>query len=336
MTRTALSLLAVTLALPAFAAEPELCRTVALHPVVVNGADIASDRAMISEIQAIAAAELLKRQRTLQDSSIVSEALSKLPNRECSDNECLSKLARDTRSDCTAYFAVTPTAGRSVFLSARLIPASDADRPVFSRSEHYDRIGKTPKDWSISALQRFIRTVPLAKDTAPVELPSLVPPKSGGPPPPPPNGQSTPNLNPPPITKAPPAPPAPSPLTPHPNGLDWRTPVGGGLALVGLGAAIGGAVVYQQASSDWQDVLASANGIPFPPERSQDVLDAFRSANTKMQLGSAGMIGGAVLAAGGAGLLAWQLLGGPKETQQGTKVACGVSSGAISCSLSFP
>ena len=335
MTRITLSPLAAILALPALAAEPELCRTVALHPVVVNGADTGTDRAMISEIQAIAAAELLKRQRTLQDSSIVSEALSKLPNRECSDNECLSKLARDTRSDCTAYFAVTPNAGRSVFLSARLIPASDADRPVFSRSEHYDRIGKTPKEWSISALQRFIRTVPLAKDSAPIEPLSLVPQSDGPPPPPPPNGQSTPNLNAPPPIK-PPAPPAPPPITAHPNGMDWRTPVGGGLALVGLGAAIAGAVVYQQASADWQSVLNSGGGIPFPPGDSQRVLDAYRSANTKMVLGSAGMIGGAVLAAGGTGLLAWQLLGGPKETQQGTKVACGVSSGAISCSLSFP
>jgi hypothetical protein len=55
-----------------------------------------------------------------------------------------------------------------------------------------------------------------------------------------------------------------------------------------------------------------------------------------MQLGSAGMIGGTALAAAGAGLLAWQLLGGPKDPEQGTKVACGVSSGAITCSLSFP
>src|SRR6185369_10870650 len=74
MTRPALSVLLALLALPTSAAEPDLCKTVALHPVVVNGTDTGADRAMISEIQAVAAAELLKRQRTLQDSSIVSEA----------------------------------------------------------------------------------------------------------------------------------------------------------------------------------------------------------------------------------------------------------------------
>lgn len=339
MTRPAFGVLAALLALPALPAEPEPCKTVALHPVVVNGADTGADRAMISEIQAIAASELLKRQRTLQDSSIVSEALSKVPNRECSDNECLSRLARDTHSDCTAYFAVTPNAGRTVFLSARLIPASDAERPVFSRSEHYDRIGKTPKDWSISALQRFIRTVPLiTKETVVVE-PLLVP-KSDG-------SQTPPNPNPNPNPVSPPPPPnpnaiaAPSPSssnTPPPSGLDWRTPVGGGLAIVGLGAAVAGVVVFRQADADWQAVLSTREGTPptFPADRRDAVVEAYRNASGKMTLGTIGMVGGAGMTAAGAGLLLWELLGAPKAPQSASKVACVPAAGAIRCSITFP
>ena len=345
MTRPALGLLAALLALPTSAAEPDLCKTVALHPVVINGADTGADRAMISEIQAVAAAELLKRQRTLQDSSIVSDALSKLPTHECSDNECLSRLARDTRSDCTAYFAVTPNAGRTVFLSARLIPASEADRPVFSRSEHYDRVGKTPKDWSISALQRFIRTVPLAsKETLIVEpLPPLLPKSDGAHPPP------NPNLNPPnPNPISPPPPPNPNPVAapspsnppPPPPGLDWRTPVGGGLAIVGLGAAVAGVVVFRQADADWQSVLSTREGDPptFPADHHDQVIEAYRNASGKMTLGTIGMVGGAGMTAAGAGLLLWEFLGAPKSpsSASASKVACVPAAGAIHCSITFP
>jgi hypothetical protein len=311
--------------------------------VVVNGADAATDRQMISEIQAVAAAELLKRQRTLQDSSIVSDALSKLPNRECSDNDCLAQLARDTRSDCTAYFAVTPNAGRTVFLSARLIPGYDPDRPVFSRSEHYDRIGKTPKDWSISALQRFIRTVPLAKETAAPEITPLVPKSDGSHPPP--DGQATTNPNPNPPNPNPPNlnPPAPSPIasappstamTPPPPGLDWRIPVGSGLAAVGVGAIISGVVLSNMAKDDWQNMLDSANNAPFPYGRTEDVLTAYRAAKGKMQLGSVGIVGGAGFTAAGAGLLAWQFLS-PHKDHPASKVACGISAGGMRCSASF-
>jgi hypothetical protein len=356
MTRPALGVLAALLALPASAAEREVCRTVALHPVVVNGADTGADHAMVSEIQAVAAAELLKRQRTLQDSSVVSDALSKLPTRECSDNQCLSRLARDTHSDCTAYFAVTPNAGRTVFLSARLIPASDADRPVFSRSEHYDRIGKSPKDWSISALQRFIRTVPLPtkEPIAGVEVLPLLQ-KSDGARPPPPDGQLPPNLNPPnPKLASPPTPPNPNPVAsspapspnnpPPPPGLDWRTPVGGGLAIVGIGAAVAGVVVFRQGDANWQSVLGTREGNPptFPAARHDEVLEAYRSASSKMTLGTIGMVGGAGMTAAGAGLLLWEILGGPKSPQSASapasasKVACAPAAGAIRCSITFP
>jgi hypothetical protein len=289
------------------------------------------------QIQAVAAAELLKRQRTLQDSSQVADALSKLPNKECSDSDCLAQLARDTNSDCTAYFAVTPNAGRSVFLSARLIPASAPDRPVFSRSEHYDRVGKTPRDWSISALQRFIRTVPLAKEVAAIEITPL-PPKSDGSNPPP-NGQTTTNPNPPnlnPPTK--PTPDATSMSAPHSSGPNWRTTVGGGLSAVGVGATIAGVVIRNRAEEDWKNVLDSANGAPFEHGRTQEVLDAYRSARGKMSLGTVGIIGGAGFAVAGAGLLVWELLSMPKDApaSPSSKVACSPSAGGMRCAFTFP
>ena len=295
--------------------------------------------------QAVAATELLKRQRTLQDSSTVSDALSKLPNHECADNECLAALARDTHSDCTAYFAVTPNAGRTVFLSARLIPGYDPDRPIFSRSEHYDRVGKTPKDWSISALQRFIRTVPLAaKETTPIE-PNLAPPKSDGSQPPP-DGQVTTNPNPNPTTNPNPPnlnPPAPASATamkpPPPGGLHWRVPVGGGLAVAGIGATIAGAVLSNMAKTDWQNMLDSAHDAPFAYGRTDEVLTTYRNARGKMQLGTVGIVGGASLAVAGVGLLAWEFLG-PKDqaaaAPPASKVACGISSSEMRCAFSFP
>jgi len=323
MTRAALAILASISALPVAAAEPEACHTIALHPVVVNGADPVADREMIAELQTIAVSELLKRQRTLQDSAIVAEALSKLPNHECVDNDCLAKLAHDTKSDCTAYFAVTPSAGRNLFLSARLIPSSGPDRPIFSRGEHYDRVGKTPRDWSVSALQRFIRAVPLP-DPAAVEPFPLLPPSPG-------NG--------PPLAPVPPPPsvaiPAPSTAAPA-GGLDWRTPVGIGTAAAGVGAAIAGTLIYTRADADWRALLDSAGGVPFPASRADEILAAYRSTRGNMQLGSAGIIGGVALTAAGAGLVLWQLLGKPVEKKPEAKLACGFTIGTVQCSLALP
>jgi hypothetical protein len=106
--------------------------------------------------------------------------------------------------------------------------------------------------------------------------------------------------------------------------------------VAGIGAAVAGILFYRQGQADWQAVLDRAGGQPFPADQVDQILAEYRAAEGKTQLGSAGMFGGAAMAAAGAGLLLWELLGAPKDSHQGTKVACGFSASAVSCSLPLP
>jgi hypothetical protein len=124
----------------------------------------------------------------------------------------------------------------------------------------------------------------------------------------------------------------------HATGPGWRTMTGGGVAAVGIGAAIAGVVLRNSGQKDWQNVLDSANGAPFEYGRTHEVVEAYRTANSKMQFGTAGILGGTALAVAGAGLFVWDLLDGPKQQPDPTsqKVACGVSASGMRCSFSFP
>jgi hypothetical protein len=294
---------------PTYAASDKL----AVHPLVVPEV---TEREEL-EYRRIFYAEVSRLQKNLAAQGAVKAFLKRVPHQTCVSapdlNKCLADLAKRVKAKSALFVTLNPYP--RIRLSGRLV--RDTGEVRASAQNEYGKVPqKNSRDVVKRALRQFLAElrvgvpdVPsLVVGTLPQEKPNDSPVASAPPPVPPsvtaperPPQESVP------VPTAPPAQPEPMVGYVSEEGWSWQKSLGVGLVTAGVVGLGIGTYFKIRSSNSWNQFNSATSPGYLTPAELSNLRDIQSRAQSQGTAGNILLAGGGALAAGGLGLLIWEI-----------------------------